>query len=261
MDSSTPYFGPSRKRCRSPATLVLSPTHDSRSIAPTPADLLPPHKRFRDSYSLEDSGEEHMEVDIADAKAVADVGISDGVVSHTEDSVGMRVEIAASDVREDDEEFEVEASTVDTREIIVDPLVIGDSSESSKRGIHDLEDTIYDIVHYMLEVRIDRITEIETTQRLLETIQLVANGERASLVKRIRSLRLKYLKVRAMLSIERDQVDSLRWHMAATTIVEMVEMEIVEMEMVRMEMAETEIQMRIIGMLGLLLKSVHTKTS
>ncbi|GJS25289.1 reverse transcriptase domain-containing protein [Tanacetum coccineum] len=150
---------------------VPLPTHDSRLIAPTPADLLPPCKRFKDSYSPKDSGEEHMEVDIANAEAVADVGISDGVVAHTEDSVSMRVEIAASDVREDDEEFKAEA-----------------------RGIPDLEDTIYDIVHYMSEVHIDRITEIETTQRQLETSQLVASEERASLVERIESLRLEYLK-------------------------------------------------------------------
>ncbi|GKC74618.1 putative reverse transcriptase domain-containing protein, partial [Tanacetum coccineum] len=116
-----------------------------------------------------DSGEEHMEVDTADA----DVGISEGVVAHPEDGVGMGFETAASDVREDDEEFEAKA-----------------------RGIPDLEDTIYDIVHYMSKVRIDRIIEIETTQRQLETIQLVASGERASLVEKIRSLRLEYLKVR-----------------------------------------------------------------
>ncbi|GKG48054.1 hypothetical protein Tco_0509939, partial [Tanacetum coccineum] len=59
------------------------------SIAPTPTDLLPPRKRFRDSYSPEDSGEEHMEVDTADAKAVADIGISEGVVAHPKDGVGM----------------------------------------------------------------------------------------------------------------------------------------------------------------------------
>ncbi|GKE91842.1 hypothetical protein Tco_1572937, partial [Tanacetum coccineum] len=149
LDPSTPSSGPSRKRCRSLTASVPSPTHDSRSIAYTPTDLLPPRKRFRDSYSPEDSREEHMEVDIADAEAFADVGISDGVVAHTEDGVGMRVEIIASDVREDDEEFEAEASTVDTKEIAVDPLAIGDSSDSSRGGIPDLEDTIYDIVHYM----------------------------------------------------------------------------------------------------------------
>ncbi|GJS12210.1 putative reverse transcriptase domain-containing protein [Tanacetum coccineum] len=193
VDSSSHSSRSSRKRCRSPTVLVPSPTHDSRSIAPTPADLLPPCKRFRDSYSPEDSGEEHMEVDTADAEAVADVGISNGVVAHPEDSIDMGVEIAASDVREDDEEFEAEASAADTREIVVDPLAIGDSSESSRRGIPDLEDTIYDIVHYMSK--------------------LVASGERASLVERIGSLRLDYLKVQAMLSIERDRIDSLRWHM------------------------------------------------
>ncbi|GJX09134.1 putative reverse transcriptase domain-containing protein, partial [Tanacetum coccineum] len=80
----------------------------------------------------------------------------------------------------DDEEFEAEASAADMRDIVVDPLAIGDSPESSRR----------------------------------ETSQLVASRERASLVERIRSLRLEYLKVQAMLSIERDRVDSLCWHMA-----------------------------------------------
>ncbi|GJU49102.1 putative reverse transcriptase domain-containing protein [Tanacetum coccineum] len=126
----------------------------------------------------------NIEVDTADVEAVADISISDGVVAHTEDGVGMGVRIATCVVREDDEEFESEASTADTREIAIDPLAIGDSSESSRGGIPDLEDTIYDIVHYILEVRIDRITKIETTQRQLET---------------------SYIK--------RDQVDSLRWHM------------------------------------------------
>ncbi|GJS14156.1 hypothetical protein Tco_0408628 [Tanacetum coccineum] len=55
LDSSSPSFRPSRKRCRSPTASVPSPTHVSRSIAPTPVDLLPPSKRFRDSIlKLED---------------------------------------------------------------------------------------------------------------------------------------------------------------------------------------------------------------
>ncbi|GKE19867.1 hypothetical protein Tco_1431379, partial [Tanacetum coccineum] len=159
LDSSLPSSGPSRKRCRSLTVLVSSST---------PADLLPPRKRFRDSYSPEDSIEEHIKIETADAKAVIDVGISDGVAAHTEDGVGMGVKIAASDVKEDDEEFEAETSTADTREITVDPLAIGNSSESSREGIPDLEDTIHDMVYYMSEVHIDRITEIETTQRKLE---------------------------------------------------------------------------------------------
>ncbi|GJZ59893.1 hypothetical protein Tco_0615709, partial [Tanacetum coccineum] len=87
---------------------VPLPTYVSRSISPTPVDLLAPRKRFRDSYSPEDSGEEHIEGDTADAKAVADVGISEGVIARPKDGVHMGFEIAASDVREDDEEFEEE---------------------------------------------------------------------------------------------------------------------------------------------------------
>ncbi|GKC87374.1 hypothetical protein Tco_1148023, partial [Tanacetum coccineum] len=195
VDTSTPQRFVHR-------SLARTPRH-----TPTPANLLPPRKRFKDSYSPKDSGEEHIEVDTTDAKAVADVGISDGVVAHTKDSIGMRVEIAASDVREDDEEFKAEAIAADIREIIVDLLAIGDSFESYRGGIPDLEDTIYDIVHYMSNVRIDRITKIETTQRQLE--QLVASEERASLVERIGSLRLEYLK-EGFHHVRRDRDDTQR---------------------------------------------------
>ncbi|GKE84049.1 hypothetical protein Tco_1557791 [Tanacetum coccineum] len=95
LDSSSLSSRPSRKRCRSPTASVPLPSHVLRSIAPTPADLLPPRKKFRDSYSPEDSGEEHIEVDTADAEVVADVGISEGVVAHPEDGIGIGVEIAA----------------------------------------------------------------------------------------------------------------------------------------------------------------------
>nr|GEX55556.1 reverse transcriptase domain-containing protein [Tanacetum cinerariifolium] len=84
FDSSLPFAGPSRKRCRSPATLVPSSTPVSRSIAPALADLLP-RKRFRDSYSFKVSGEEHMEMGIDDGEIVLDLGISKGVRAHTRD--------------------------------------------------------------------------------------------------------------------------------------------------------------------------------
>ncbi|GJV00107.1 hypothetical protein Tco_1329377 [Tanacetum coccineum] len=146
LDSSSLSFMPSHKRCRFPTALVPSHTHVSRSIAPTLADLLPLRKRFRDSYSLEDSRVEHMEVDTADVEAVVDVGISEGVVAHPEDGVDLVV--------------------------LLYHWLIGDSSESSRGGIPNLEDTIFDLVHYMSEVYIDRITKIETTQRQLETSYL-----------------------------------------------------------------------------------------
>ncbi|GKC05563.1 hypothetical protein Tco_0997173 [Tanacetum coccineum] len=150
---------------------------------------LPPRKRFRDSYSSKASGEEHMEI-------------------------GMRVEVATSDIREDEEEFEAEASAGGMMEIEVDPLVTGGISEPTKGDAHDLECTLYDISRYMSKVPLDRITEFETAQRQLEAGQLMASGKRAGLANRVRSLGQENLRIQALLCIERDRVDSLRRHMA-----------------------------------------------
>ncbi|GJU71388.1 hypothetical protein Tco_1262793 [Tanacetum coccineum] len=214
LDLSSPSAGPSRKRCISPTTLVPSSTPVPRSIALTLADLLPSRKRFRDSYSPEDSKEEHMEIGTADVEVVADLGIGDEVGAPTKDDTGMGVEVAASNIREDEEEFEVEASAGGTMEIVVDPLVTGGISESTGGDAPDLEGTLYDIAHYMLEVPLGKITEFEIAQRQLEAGQLVASGERASLADRVRRLGRENLRVRALLCIKRYQVDSLRRHMA-----------------------------------------------
>ncbi|GKC17913.1 hypothetical protein Tco_1014695 [Tanacetum coccineum] len=90
----------------SPTTSVPSSTPVLRLIAPTLADILPPRKRFRDSYSPEDSREDHMKIGTANAEAVADLSIGDGVGAHIEYGIGMGVKIAASDTRKDEEEFE-----------------------------------------------------------------------------------------------------------------------------------------------------------
>ncbi|GJU39721.1 hypothetical protein Tco_1192678 [Tanacetum coccineum] len=124
LDSSSPSARPSRKRCRSAATLVPSSTPVLRSIAPALVDL-PPRKRFKDSYSYEVSGEEYMEMGTADVETVADLGISEGVRAHTEDGISMDVEVATSGIREGKEEFEAEASEGGTMEIAADPLATG----------------------------------------------------------------------------------------------------------------------------------------
>ncbi|GKF21674.1 hypothetical protein Tco_0070312, partial [Tanacetum coccineum] len=160
----------------------------SRSIASTHVDLLPPRKRFRDSYSPEDIGEKHLEIATANTEAVPDLGIGDGVGAHIEDGTGMGVEVATSDIREDEEEFKAEASAGGTMEIAVDPLVTGGIFESTGGDVPNLEGTLCDIAYYMSEFPLDRITEV-------------------------RSLGQENLRVRALLCIERDRVDSLRRHM------------------------------------------------
>ncbi|GJU57620.1 hypothetical protein Tco_1235386 [Tanacetum coccineum] len=78
----------------------------------------------------------------------------------------------------------------------------------------DLNDVVRNFYHHMSEVHIDRIVGIETVQRWLEVDQLMARGQRVSMIERIDNLRLENLKVRAMLDIKRDRVNSLRLHMS-----------------------------------------------
>ncbi|GJY39788.1 putative reverse transcriptase domain-containing protein [Tanacetum coccineum] len=210
LHSSLHSVGPSRKRCRSPVDSVPSSTPVMGSLAPTCADLLPPHKRFRDSYLSEASIEEDTKVDPIETEVDMELGIGDG------DDVRDHVKIDLRDVRDDTEEYEADTSAGDTAEVGIDPMSAPiveediveptreDSSDSSstKDGIVrsfkdmliDLDDAMNDFYHHMSEVRIDRIVRIETVQRRLEADQLIARGERAGMIKGIKSLRLENIK-------------------------------------------------------------------
>ncbi|GJS58136.1 hypothetical protein Tco_0652920 [Tanacetum coccineum] len=85
MHLSSHSAGPSRKRCRSPVDSVPLSMPVTGSLAPTRADLLPPRKRFRDSYSSEASLEEDAEVGLTGTGVDMELGISDG------DEVGIHV--------------------------------------------------------------------------------------------------------------------------------------------------------------------------
>ncbi|GKE35115.1 putative reverse transcriptase domain-containing protein, partial [Tanacetum coccineum] len=230
LHSSLHSAGPSRKRCRSPVDSIPSSTLFIGSLAPTRADLLPPRKRFRDSYLSEASIEEDTEIDPIKTEVDMKLGIDDG------DDVRDHVKIDPRDVRDDTEEYEANTSAGDTVEVGIDPmsaLIVEeeiiepageDSSDSSgtRDGIVrsfkdipiDLNDAVSDFYHYMSEVRIDRIVGIKTVQRRLEADQLIARGQRVSMIERIDGLRLENLKVHAMLDIERDRVNNLRLHMS-----------------------------------------------
>ncbi|GJW77014.1 hypothetical protein Tco_0138696 [Tanacetum coccineum] len=230
LHSSSHSAGPSRKRCRSPVDSVPSSTPVMGSLAPTRADLLPPRKRFRDSYSSEASIEEDAEVGLIETGVDMELGIGDG------DDVKDHVEIDHRDVRDDTEEYEADASARDTVEVGIDPMSAPideeeivkpareDSSDSygTRDGIVrsfedmpiDLDDVVRDFYHYMSKVRSDRIFRIETARSRLEADQLIASEDRARMAERIYSLRLENLKVHAMLDIKRDRVNNLRLHMS-----------------------------------------------
>ncbi|GJZ89222.1 hypothetical protein Tco_0661004 [Tanacetum coccineum] len=230
LHSSSYSARPSRKRCISPVDSVPSSTPVMVSLAPTRADLLPPRKRFRDSYSSEASIKEDTEIDPIETEVDMELGIGDG------DDVRGHVEIDPRDGRDDTKEYEADTSAGDTVKVGIDPMSAPiveeeivepaeeDSSDSSStrdgivRSFEDmpinLNDVVRDFYHHMSEVCIDRIVKIETIQRRLEADQLMARGQRVSMIERIDSLRLENLKVHAMLDIERDHVNSLRLYMS-----------------------------------------------
>ncbi|GJR06403.1 putative reverse transcriptase domain-containing protein [Tanacetum coccineum] len=83
--SSESYAGLSRKRCRSPTATMFLPIFASGVLVPTRADLLPPRKRFRDSYSSKESIEEDID---AGSGMEVDTGIGIGVEVARDDRIG-----------------------------------------------------------------------------------------------------------------------------------------------------------------------------
>ncbi|GJY86128.1 putative reverse transcriptase domain-containing protein [Tanacetum coccineum] len=168
---------PSRKRCRSPVNSVPSSTPVMGSLDPTRADLLPPRKRFRDSYLSEASIEEDTEIDPIETEVDMELGIGDG------DDVRDHVEIDPRDVREK-QCLEIEIVKPTGEDSFVSSGTRDDIVRSFEDMPIDLNDVMRDFYHHM--------------------------SERVSMIERVDSLRLENLKVRAMLDIKRDRVNSLR---------------------------------------------------
>ncbi|GKA81599.1 hypothetical protein Tco_0788291, partial [Tanacetum coccineum] len=114
LHSSSHSARPSRKRCKSLVDSIPSSTPVMGSLAPARADILPPHKRFRDSYSSEASIEENTEVDPIETVVDMKLGIGDG------DDVRDHIKIDPRDVRDDTEEYEADTSAGDTVEVGID---------------------------------------------------------------------------------------------------------------------------------------------
>ncbi|GJW43963.1 hypothetical protein Tco_0072762, partial [Tanacetum coccineum] len=197
LHSSSHSAGPSRKRCRSPVDSVPSSTPVMGSLAPTRADLLPHCKRFKDSYSFKAGIEEDTEIDPIETEVDMKLGIGDG------DDVRDHVEIDPKDVRDDTEEYEADTSARDTVEVGIDPMsapiVEEETVEPAREDSSDSYGTRDGIV------RTDKIVGIEIVQRRLEADQLIARGERAGMIERIKSLGLENLKFR---QIRRDRDDA-----------------------------------------------------
>ncbi|GKE20668.1 hypothetical protein Tco_1432180, partial [Tanacetum coccineum] len=168
----------------SPAVTVTSPIHATRALVPSRVDLLPPRKRFRDSISPEDSVEEDIDTDVledieADATAIK-VAIDRDVEARVDACIDMEVDVR--DNVKDEVEDKVESSERGTMEVGVDVVVriyipnamlmpdVVERLEQVEEGLQ----VIYD---HVIEIPLQKIENIETGQRELESRSLIASGE------------------------------------------------------------------------------------
>ncbi|GKF29178.1 hypothetical protein Tco_0095520, partial [Tanacetum coccineum] len=100
----------------SPVDFVPSSMPVMGSLAPTRVNLLPPRKRFKDSYLSEASIKDDTEINPIETEVDMELGIGDG------DDVSYHVEIDPRDVRDDTEEYEADTSAGDTVEVGIDPM-------------------------------------------------------------------------------------------------------------------------------------------
>nr|GEY28084.1 reverse transcriptase domain-containing protein [Tanacetum cinerariifolium] len=194
--SSKLSAGPFRKRCRSPAAIMTSYIPATIALVPYRADLLPPHKRFRDSISLEDSVEEDIDTDVLediDADAtIVEVALDRDVVTKVDAGIDMEVDVGV-DV-EDEVDDEVESSDRGTMKVGVDVAA----------GI-DIPDGM--LMH-------DDVERLE--QRELEARSLIASGERASLLDQVASLERSNVRIQDTMMMERARANRFWRHVSFT---------------------------------------------
>ncbi|GJU13067.1 putative reverse transcriptase domain-containing protein [Tanacetum coccineum] len=120
------------------------------------------------------------------------------------------VEFGPRDVKDDTEEYEADTSAGDTVEVGIDQMsasiVEEEIVEPAGEDSSDLPGTRDGIVRSFKDMSIDLNDVVHSFYHHI--------SERVSMIERIDSLRLENLKVRAMLDIERDRVNSLRLHMS-----------------------------------------------
>ncbi|GKC23341.1 hypothetical protein Tco_1025491, partial [Tanacetum coccineum] len=184
------------------AATVTSYVHATRALVHSPGDLLPPRKRFRDSISPEDNVEEDIDTDVledieANATAI-EVAVDRDVMTWIDVGIDMEVDVKV-DV-EDEVEDEVESNDRGTMEVGVDVA------------------TGTNIPDAMLMP--DRIEDIEMGQRELESMSLIAGGERSSLLELAASLERSNMRLQGTMMMERARVDRRLETFAARSLVE-----------------------------------------
>ncbi|GKB61951.1 hypothetical protein Tco_0918137 [Tanacetum coccineum] len=183
--SSESSARPSCKRCRSLAATMTSFIHAMRALVHSRADLLPPLKRFRDSISPEDSVEkdidtdvlEDIEADVMDVEVAVDRDVEARVDAGIDMEVDVRVDV------EDEVEDEVKSDDIGTMKVGVDMVARIDIPDGMLmpdvvKHLEQVKEGLQDIYDHVIEIPLQRIEDIETGHRELESGSLITSGER-----------------------------------------------------------------------------------
>ncbi|GKE20552.1 hypothetical protein Tco_1432064, partial [Tanacetum coccineum] len=189
--------------------------------------------------SSEESYEPYTEPDIDfDVQEDIDACIAaDGAATATETDV--RVEVYTRINKEDEDDKEAESSHRGTMEIgvdiVVEPVMSEDTpvptdKEDTREDFLDLvsadrsqevvqiglDVVMQELYDHMVDIHVDWITGIEAGQRELEVSSLISARERADISERIRTFKRDNMRLKALLCIKRERIDSLQCHMAYT---------------------------------------------
>nr|GEY71325.1 hypothetical protein [Tanacetum cinerariifolium] len=170
--------GPSRKRCRSPTTSVPVASPVRGALSPVRTNLLPPHKRFRDSNFVIDFevSLEEVYVPYVDREIGLGVDVEDSYEPYTEPDIDpdVQADIDACIVFADD----TAAKGTDVRVEI--GTAVEDEVESSVRGMIEIEvdqvshpvvsDDIVEPVREDLPKLVSADRSLEVIQRVLDAV-------------------------------------------------------------------------------------------
>nr|GEW57308.1 hypothetical protein [Tanacetum cinerariifolium] len=198
-NSSTAILaGPSRKRCRSPTTLVpvASPMRGALSLE-VYAPCVP--REIRLGFDVEDSYEPYTEPNI-DPDVHADIN---AYITFTDDITarGMDVRVEMGTMAEEEAESSLRGTIkigVDqvTHHVVLDDIV---------------EPELYD---HMMKIPVHRVRVIESVQRDQGHRIVVTSQQSTAMLERISTLERDNMRLICMLGIERQRVDHLRRSMS-----------------------------------------------
>ncbi|GJS35494.1 hypothetical protein Tco_0533876 [Tanacetum coccineum] len=218
--TSSSSVGPSRKRSRSLATSIPSTVHTAGALSSARANLPPPYKRYRGtsathSYDSSDEGspETHTESDMdSDIRADIEAETAAAVMTAatTVDGLGIEPDMAVvktsikpglAVVKSESEPEEVEADDeVDTGIQLEGTIEIGVDVTTGIDISNDL----------LMPDTIEGVEQLEERIQDQQARNMIADGERSSLLERVMALEGSNMRLREALGVERVRADSLQ---------------------------------------------------